>query len=126
MLYYFINNVHVDYVELLWEGLHHSLEHPSTLIPYPRVDVPTTQSQPIESTQGTHRTPGTPRTPNPEVSKGESTAQQKSTVIRLHILQRRSTRLTPPSPIPTAAEVEDMTVQDTIQLSIAEQKSRDS
>nr|GEU38261.1 copia protein [Tanacetum cinerariifolium] len=36
MLYYFVNNVHVDYVELLWEGLHYSLEHPSTLIPYPR------------------------------------------------------------------------------------------
>ncbi|GJQ91580.1 ribonuclease H-like domain-containing protein [Tanacetum coccineum] len=29
-----------------------------------RVYVPTTQSQPIESTQGTHRTPRTPRTPN--------------------------------------------------------------
>ncbi|GJU71124.1 hypothetical protein Tco_1262529 [Tanacetum coccineum] len=25
-----------DYVELLWEGLHYSLKHPSTLIPYPR------------------------------------------------------------------------------------------
>ncbi|GJV82835.1 hypothetical protein Tco_1522733 [Tanacetum coccineum] len=36
MLYCFINNVHVDYVELLWEGLHYSLEHPSTLIPYSR------------------------------------------------------------------------------------------
>ncbi|GKB53793.1 integrase, catalytic region, zinc finger, CCHC-type containing protein [Tanacetum coccineum] len=36
MLYCFVNNVHVDYVDLLWEGLHYSLEHPSTLIPYPR------------------------------------------------------------------------------------------
>ncbi|GKD64771.1 hypothetical protein Tco_1306879 [Tanacetum coccineum] len=36
MLYCFVNNVHVDYDELLWEGLHYSLEHPSTLIPYPR------------------------------------------------------------------------------------------
>ncbi|GJT92744.1 hypothetical protein Tco_1081589 [Tanacetum coccineum] len=36
MLYYFVNNVHVDYADLLWEGLHYSLEHPSTLIPYPR------------------------------------------------------------------------------------------
>ncbi|GJZ99680.1 gag-pol polyprotein [Tanacetum coccineum] len=68
------------------------------------VDVPTTRSQPIESTQGTHRTPSTPRIPNPEVSKGESSAQQKSIVIRLHIPQRRSTRLTPPTPIPTATE----------------------
>ncbi|GJU17595.1 hypothetical protein Tco_1145561 [Tanacetum coccineum] len=132
------------------EGLHYSLEHPSTLIPYPRftklimghymiaypknsrktcdkyhnlenndivksifnlgknkagvgmkipnwmitdemklienyqiyakvfrVDFPTTQSQPIESIQGTHRTPNTlktpntPVTPNPKVSKGD-------------------------------------------------------
>ncbi|GJR16699.1 hypothetical protein Tco_0965226 [Tanacetum coccineum] len=36
MLYYFVNNIHVDYADLLWEGLHYSLEHPSTLIPYLR------------------------------------------------------------------------------------------
>ncbi|GKC26225.1 hypothetical protein Tco_1033519 [Tanacetum coccineum] len=36
MLYCFVNNIHVDYIDLLWEGLHYSLEHPSTLIPYPR------------------------------------------------------------------------------------------
>ncbi|GKB91995.1 hypothetical protein Tco_0964267 [Tanacetum coccineum] len=36
MLYCFVNNIHVDYVELLWEGLHYALEHLSTQIPYPR------------------------------------------------------------------------------------------
>nr|GEV64094.1 hypothetical protein [Tanacetum cinerariifolium] len=36
MLYCVVNNVHVDYANLLSEGLHYSLEHPSTLIPYPR------------------------------------------------------------------------------------------
>nr|GEW47885.1 Gag-Pol polyprotein [Tanacetum cinerariifolium] len=36
MLYCFVNNIHVDYADLLWEGLHYSLEHLSTLIPYPR------------------------------------------------------------------------------------------
>ncbi|GKE74799.1 hypothetical protein Tco_1536840 [Tanacetum coccineum] len=36
MLYCFINNVHMDYTELLWEGLYYSLTHPTTLIPYPR------------------------------------------------------------------------------------------
>ncbi|GKE12327.1 hypothetical protein Tco_1415878 [Tanacetum coccineum] len=170
-------NIHVDYADLLWEGLHYSLEHPSTLIPYPRftklivsqymtafpeilrrdlnkyhnldddmmvknifnsgkhndrvrmkipswmitdemkltenyrmydavfgVDVPTTQSQPIESTQGTHRTTSAPR---------------------LRIPQRRSTRLTPPTSIPTTAEADDIILQDTIQLSLAEQKSHD-
>ncbi|GKC53097.1 hypothetical protein Tco_1075842 [Tanacetum coccineum] len=36
MLYYVINNVHVDYAALIWEGLHSSLMHPTTNIPYPR------------------------------------------------------------------------------------------
>ncbi|GJR56194.1 hypothetical protein Tco_1406715 [Tanacetum coccineum] len=144
ILYCFVNNVHVDYAELLLEGLYYSLEHPSTLILYPRftklivahymtayheisrkvsdkyhnfknddivksifnsgknkagvgmkipswmitdemkltenykmyaeafgVDVPMTQSQPIDSTLETHRIP------NPDVNEGESSAQRK-------------------------------------------------
>nr|GEZ01246.1 hypothetical protein [Tanacetum cinerariifolium] len=39
-----------------------------------RVDVPTTQSQPIESTQATHRTTSAPRTPNIDIAEGESSA----------------------------------------------------
>ncbi|GJT70550.1 hypothetical protein Tco_1029836 [Tanacetum coccineum] len=35
MLYCFVNNIHVDYAEALWEGLHYALEHLSTQIPYP-------------------------------------------------------------------------------------------
>ncbi|GJS07383.1 hypothetical protein Tco_0364179 [Tanacetum coccineum] len=146
------NIIHVDYTDLLWEGLHYSLEHPSTLNPYPRftklivshymnafheisrsahdkyhnldddmmvknifnsgkqkdgvgmkilswmitdemkltknyrlyaavfgVDVPTTQSQTIESTQGTHRTNSSPRSPNSDTNEGESSAPRKST-----------------------------------------------
>ncbi|GJW73363.1 hypothetical protein Tco_0132733 [Tanacetum coccineum] len=30
------NNIHVDYADLLWEGLYYSLKHPTTLIPNPR------------------------------------------------------------------------------------------
>ncbi|GKE71091.1 hypothetical protein Tco_1529163, partial [Tanacetum coccineum] len=168
-------------------GLHYSLEHPSTLIPYPRftkiivihymtafpdisqrvcnkyhnldddemvksifnfrknkarvgmkipswmitdeikltenyrmydavfsVDVPMTQSQLIESTQGTHRTTSSPRTPNPDMDEGESSVPRKSTVIRLRIPPRRSTRLTPPTPILTVDEADDLILQDTI------------
>ncbi|GJU44800.1 hypothetical protein Tco_1202066 [Tanacetum coccineum] len=36
MLYCFINNIHVDYAELLWEGFHYSLKNPATMLPYPR------------------------------------------------------------------------------------------
>nr|GFA04251.1 hypothetical protein [Tanacetum cinerariifolium] len=104
MLYCFVNNTHVDYDDLFWEGLHYSLEHPSTLIPYLRfamiimitdemkltehyrmyavvfrVDVPTTQSQPIESTQGTNKTISALRSPNPDMDEGESSALRKST-----------------------------------------------
>ncbi|GJY75363.1 hypothetical protein Tco_0480479 [Tanacetum coccineum] len=154
MLYFFVNNVHTDYAELLWEGLHYLLEHPSTLIHYPifiklivghymtsypeisrrvcdkyhnlehdemvksvfnsrknkvdvgmnipssmiidemkrienyrmyaeafRVDVPTTQSQLTESTQGMHRITSAPMIPIPDVNERESSAQQKSIVI---------------------------------------------
>ncbi|GJZ76889.1 retrovirus-related pol polyprotein from transposon TNT 1-94 [Tanacetum coccineum] len=171
MMYCFINNIHVDYAELLWEGLHYSLHHPTSLIPYPRftkiiishymtnfpeisrrvrdryhnlkdddimknifnsgrhkdkvgmkipdwmileemkhtehyrmyaevfgIDVPLTQSQPTESTQGTHRTPSAPR---------------------------RSTRLTPPAPVPTVDKADEMILQDTLQVSLAEHKSRE-
>ncbi|GJY55486.1 hypothetical protein Tco_0454601 [Tanacetum coccineum] len=90
-----------------------------------RVDVPMTQSQPIESTQGTHRTTTAPKSPNPDVDEGDSSAQRKSTVIRLCIPPRRSTRLTPPTPIPTTTKADDIILQDIIQLSLAEQKSHD-
>ncbi|GJT28723.1 hypothetical protein Tco_0908998 [Tanacetum coccineum] len=36
IMYCFVNNIHVDYAELLWEGLYYSLHHPTSLIPYPR------------------------------------------------------------------------------------------
>ncbi|GKA35114.1 hypothetical protein Tco_0721605 [Tanacetum coccineum] len=158
MLYCFVNNIHVDYAELLWEGLYYSLHHSTTSIPYPRftkiiighymtnfpeisrrardkyhnlndddlmknifnsgrykdkvgmkildwmityemklmehyrmyaevfgLDVPMTQSQPTESTQGTHRTLSALRLPNPEEEAGESSAPRRSTVIRLRI-----------------------------------------
>ncbi|GKD77448.1 hypothetical protein Tco_1340069 [Tanacetum coccineum] len=55
----------------------------------------------------------------------KSSAPRKSTVIRLRIPQRQSTRLTPPTQIPTNAEADDIILQDIIQLSLAEQKSHD-
>ncbi|GJY50582.1 hypothetical protein Tco_0441429 [Tanacetum coccineum] len=171
MLYCFINNIHVDYAELIWEGIYYSLHHPATSIPYPRftkiiishymtifpdisrrardayhnlqdddimknifnsgrnknkvgmripawmityemkltehykmyaevfgLDVPLTQSQSTESTQGTHRTPSAPR---------------------------QSARLTPPVPVPSAKKADEMILQDMIQVSLAEHKSHE-
>ncbi|GJZ79930.1 hypothetical protein Tco_0644767 [Tanacetum coccineum] len=45
------------------------------------LDVPLTQSQPTESTQGTHRTPSAPRSPTPKKDTAESSASKRSTVI---------------------------------------------
>ncbi|GKB49209.1 retrovirus-related pol polyprotein from transposon TNT 1-94 [Tanacetum coccineum] len=198
MLYCFVNNIHVDYAELLWEGLYYSLHHPTSSIPYPRftkiiishymtifpdisrrardmyhnlqdddimknifnsgrhknkvgmqipawmitdemkqtehyrmyaevfgIDVPLTQSQPTESTHGTHRTTSAPRSPNPDKEAAESSAPRRSTVIRLRIPERRSTRLTPPAPVPTVDKADEMILQDTLQVSLAEHKSRE-
>ncbi|GKA18378.1 hypothetical protein Tco_0698293 [Tanacetum coccineum] len=36
MMYCFVNNIHVDYAELIWEGLYYSLHHPTSSIPYLR------------------------------------------------------------------------------------------
>ncbi|GJR84700.1 hypothetical protein Tco_0155485 [Tanacetum coccineum] len=202
MMYCFFNSIHVDYAELLWEGLYYSLHHPTSSIPYPRftkiivshymtifpdisrhardkyhnlqdddimknifnsgfnsgrhkdkvgmqipawmiteemkhtehyrmyaevfgIDVPLTQSQPTESTQGTHRTPSAPRSPNPNKEATESSAPRRSTVIRLRIPERRSTRLTPPAPVPNVDKADEMILQDTLQVSLAEHKSRE-
>ncbi|GJS80196.1 hypothetical protein Tco_0730077 [Tanacetum coccineum] len=198
MMYCFVNNIHVDYAELLWEGLYYSLHHPTSSIPYPRftkiiishymtsfpeisrrahdmyhnlqdddimknifnsgrhkdkvgmqipdwmiteemkhtehyrmyaevfgLDVPLTQSQPTESTQGTHRTPSAPRSPNPKMDAAESSAPKRSTVIRFRLPERRSTRLTPPAPVPTVDKADEMILQDTLQVSLAEHKSRE-
>ncbi|GJZ88084.1 hypothetical protein Tco_0659866 [Tanacetum coccineum] len=88
------------------------------------IDVPLTQSQQTESTQGTHRTPSAPRSPNPDKEAAESSAPRRSTVIRLRIPERRSTCLTPPAPVPTVDKADEMILQDTLQVSLAEHKSR--
>ncbi|GKF07207.1 hypothetical protein Tco_0041431 [Tanacetum coccineum] len=59
------------------------------------IDVPLTQSQPTESTQGTHRTTSAPR---------------------------RSTHLTPPAPVPNVDKADEMILQDTLQVSLTEHK----
>ncbi|GJR15433.1 retrovirus-related pol polyprotein from transposon TNT 1-94 [Tanacetum coccineum] len=141
MLYCFVNNIHVDYAELLWEGLYYSLHHPTSSIPYPRftkiivshymtifleisrrardkyhnlqdddimknifnsrrhkdkvfgIDVPLTQSQPTESTQGTHRTPSAPRSPNPVKQVAESSAPKHSSSKRRNIQAQISVQI---------------------------------
>ncbi|GKB41165.1 hypothetical protein Tco_0886107 [Tanacetum coccineum] len=89
------------------------------------IDVPLTQSQLTESTQGMHRTPSAPRSPNPNMDAGVSSAPKRLTMIRFRIPQRRSTRLTPPAPVPTVDKADEMILQDTLQVSLVEHKSRE-
>ncbi|GJW41547.1 hypothetical protein Tco_0067392 [Tanacetum coccineum] len=89
------------------------------------LDVPLTLSQPTESTQGMHRTPSAPRSPNPKMDEAESSALKWSTVIRFCLPERRSTRLTPPAPVPIVDKADEMILQDTLQISLAEHKSRE-
>ncbi|GJW68854.1 hypothetical protein Tco_0123278 [Tanacetum coccineum] len=90
-----------------------------------RIDVPLTQSQPTESTQGTHRTPSAPRSANPDKEVAESSAPRRSTVIHLRLPERRSIRLTPPAPVLTVDKADEMILQDTLQVSFVEHKSRE-
>nr|GEY28722.1 hypothetical protein [Tanacetum cinerariifolium] len=87
------------------------------------IDVPLTQSQPTESTQGTYMIPSAPRSPNPKLDATVSSAPKRSTVIHFRIPQRRSTRLTPPTPVPTVDKADEMILQDTLQVSLVEHKS---
>ncbi|GJV09613.1 hypothetical protein Tco_1351154 [Tanacetum coccineum] len=82
------------------------------------LDVPLTQSQPTESTQGTHRTPSAPRSLNPKMDKVESSAPKWSTVIRFCLPERRSTRLTLLTLVPTIDKADEMILQDTLQIKI--------
>ncbi|GJT21860.1 hypothetical protein Tco_0891797, partial [Tanacetum coccineum] len=90
-----------------------------------RLDVLLTQSQPTESTQGTYRTPSAPRSPTPKKDTSESSAPKRSTVIRFRLPEMRSTRLTPPAPVPTVDKADEMILQDTLQVSLAEHKSQE-
>ncbi|GKE22111.1 hypothetical protein Tco_1433623 [Tanacetum coccineum] len=62
------------------------------------LDVPLTQSQPTESTQGTHRIPIAPRSPNPATETAKSSFPKRSTMICFRLPSRQSARLTPPVP----------------------------
>ncbi|GKA03634.1 retrovirus-related pol polyprotein from transposon TNT 1-94 [Tanacetum coccineum] len=87
--------------------------------------IPLTQSQLTESTQGTYRTPSAPRSPTPKTDTAESGALIRSTVIHFRLPERRYTCLTPPAPVPTVEKADEMILQDTLQVSLAEHKSRE-
>nr|GEV20367.1 copia protein [Tanacetum cinerariifolium] len=80
------------------------------------IDVPLTQSQLTGSTQGTHRTPSSPKLPTPKVDATESSVPTQSTMIRHHLPQQKSTRLTPPAPVLMVDKADELILQDALQM----------
>ncbi|GJV11838.1 hypothetical protein Tco_1353379 [Tanacetum coccineum] len=113
MIYCFINNIHVDYVELLWEGLHYSLHHPTSLIPYPRF------TKIIISHYMTNF---------PEISR-KIQRQSWNEDSSLDDLKRNEAHEALSdvcgAPMPTVDKADEMILQDTLQVSLAEHKSRE-
>ncbi|GJY76764.1 hypothetical protein Tco_0481880 [Tanacetum coccineum] len=118
MLYCFVNNIHVDYAELMWEGIYYSLHHPATSIPYPRF------TKIIISHY---------MTIFPEISRRARDAyhnlQDMNAINNIfnsrQTRTRQSAQLTPPVPVPTEKKADEMILQDTIQVSLAEHKSHE-
>ncbi|GJT28722.1 hypothetical protein Tco_0908997 [Tanacetum coccineum] len=55
----------------------------------------------------------------------ESSAPKRSTMIHFRLPKRRSTCLTTPSLVPTVDKADEMILQDTLQVSLAEHKSQE-
>ncbi|GKC04143.1 hypothetical protein Tco_0995753 [Tanacetum coccineum] len=79
----------------------------------------------MKHTEHYQMTPSAPRSPNPNKEAAESSALRPSTVIRLRIPERRSTRLTPPTLVPNVDKADEMILQDTLQVSLVKHKSRE-
>ncbi|GJX77193.1 hypothetical protein Tco_0324004 [Tanacetum coccineum] len=133
MFYYVVNDVHVDYVALIWEGFHYSLMHPTTVVPYPRFiklildyilttypDIPKRTSelhhyvindevvQSIFNSEkvkgiGINRTLSTPRSPNPQ-EKQQGESSAPNKPIIIKIPKRKQPD--PKTPILTAAHID--------------------
>ncbi|GKB42225.1 hypothetical protein Tco_0887167 [Tanacetum coccineum] len=141
MLYCFVNNIHVDYAELLWEGLYYALEHPSTQIPYPRFTKLIVGHYMTAFQEISHRARDKYHNFEDDVmvknifnlGKHKDGVGMKipSWMIMNEIkltnhYQMYATLFGPRRPcFATLDEADDIILQDTIQLSLAEQKSHD-
>ncbi|GJY10717.1 retrovirus-related pol polyprotein from transposon TNT 1-94 [Tanacetum coccineum] len=70
----------------------------------------------MKHTEHYKMTPSAPRSPNPKMDAAESSAPKWFTVICFRLPERKSTRLTPPAPVLTVDEVDEMILQDTLQI----------
>ncbi|GJU95436.1 hypothetical protein Tco_1320192 [Tanacetum coccineum] len=143
MLYCFVNNIHVDYAELLWEGLYYSLHHPTSSIPYPRfikiivnhymtifLDISRRARDMYHNSQdddimknifnsGRHKNKVGIKIPDWML-----TDEMKQSEHYWMYTEEIYTSYTP-APVPTINKADEMILQDTLQVSLAEHKSRE-
>nr|GEZ47688.1 hypothetical protein [Tanacetum cinerariifolium] len=138
LMYCFINNIHVDYTKLLWEGIHYSLLHSTSLIPYPRftkiifghymTNFPKISRRArdkyhnlkdndlIKNIFNSRRYKDKVGMKIPDWMISEEMKQTKHYRISIH--------LTTPAPVTMVDKADELILQDTLQVSLAEHKSR--
>ncbi|GJR08488.1 hypothetical protein Tco_0791140 [Tanacetum coccineum] len=145
MMYCFVNNIHVDYAELLWEGIYYSLHHLTSSIPYPRFtkiivshymtifpEISRRARDMYHNLQdddimknifnsGRHKDKVGMQIPDWMITIRDE--QQTRTLPESYA--RRSTRLTPLVPVSNVEKVDEIILQDTLQVSLAEDKSQE-
>ncbi|GKC87921.1 hypothetical protein Tco_1148570 [Tanacetum coccineum] len=125
------------------EGLHYSLHHPTSSIPYPRRYI---RSSIMYCPKGTNFLEILRRArdryhnlKDDDIMKNIFNSGRYKDKVGMKIpawmiseemkhtehYRMRSTRLTPPAPVPTVDKADEMILQDTLQVSLAEHKSRE-
>ncbi|GKF73144.1 hypothetical protein Tco_0219476, partial [Tanacetum coccineum] len=98
------NNIHVDYAELIWEGIYYSLHHPDDDIMKNIFNLGRNKNK-----------------VGMWILEWTITDEMKLT----EHYKMQSARLTPPIPVPSAEKANEMILQDMIQVSLAEYKSHE-
>ncbi|GKD96659.1 hypothetical protein Tco_1380556, partial [Tanacetum coccineum] len=117
MMYCFINNIHVDYADLLWRvrDRYHNLKDNDIMKNI--------------FNSGRHKDRVGMKIPDWMISEEMKHTEHYwmyAEVFGIDVpLTQRSTRLTPPALVPTVDKVDEMILQDTLQVSLAEHKSRE-
>ncbi|GJU95358.1 hypothetical protein Tco_1320114 [Tanacetum coccineum] len=116
------NEIYKDHYDDIMKNIFNSRRHKDKV----GMQIPAWMiTEEMKHTEHYRMTPSAPRSPNPNKEAAESSAPRRSTVIHLRIPERRSTRLTPPAPVPNVDKADEMILQDTLQVSLAEHKSRE-
>ncbi|GKB54076.1 hypothetical protein Tco_0904829 [Tanacetum coccineum] len=119
MMYCFINNIHVDYAELLRaRDMYHNLQDDDIM-------------KNIFNSRR-HKDKVGMQIPDWMISDDLRSDEAHRALIGVAVvfglvvpLTQRSTRLTPPAPVPTVDKADEMILQDTLQVSLAEHKSQE-